>query len=88
MFVVDDDSATLTCHDIDCNREVHIGCLEGVDEESIPEKWFCSEQCRQNILKFCCGKFIDGSRGRFIGCDAVEKCLHLEWYHLSCKNLR
>ena len=60
----------------------------GLEDEDIPDEWYCSDRCKELITRLCCGKLVKGAKGRWIGCDAGTNCLHREWYHLGCKKLK
>ena len=72
------------------NEWFHFTCKD-LDPSNLPAIFLCSAECKekwekkQAEYKYCfCHKDIGGA---MVQCDAADKCISWQWYHLSCVNL-
>ncbi|KAL3869048.1 hypothetical protein ACJMK2_041775 [Sinanodonta woodiana] len=72
------------------NGEWFLYLCVNVDRDNIPTEWYCREDCRQKIQRpsqhynYCSCHTDLGADEPMIGCNAENKCLGKEWYHLVC----
>ncbi|XP_060588189.1 uncharacterized protein LOC132743654 [Ruditapes philippinarum] len=80
----DFDEPMIECQNNDCEKGhwFHYVCV-GIDEDNIPSDWFCSEECRNDVIhyKYCiCKKYIKDEP--MIECS-YPNC-EGQWFHGCC----
>ncbi|WAR25131.1 hypothetical protein MAR_010835 [Mya arenaria] len=83
---IDEDIPMIECENSECKNGgwFHTDCC-GLDEDDLPDEWFCSSDCRTFATQFCTCK--SNQKGIMIECTNTD-CKRGRWFHINCVGLK